>query len=40
LDSLLRLVLDWQIHHVGFIEEHPYIGNIMRFAPSSALLIS
>jgi len=40
LHSLLRLVLDWQTHHVSFIEERPYIGNIMRLAASSALLTS
>jgi FkbM family methyltransferase len=40
LHSLLRLVLDWRTHHVSFIEEHPYIGNIMRLAASSALLTS
>jgi len=40
LPSLLRLVLDWRTHHVSFIEERPYIGNIMRLAASSALLTS
>jgi hypothetical protein len=40
LRSLLRLVLDWRTHHVSFIEERPYIGNIMRLAASSALLTS
>lgn len=40
LRSLLRLVLDWGTHHVSFIEERPYIGNIMRLAASSALLTS
>ena len=40
LHSLLRLVLDWRTHHVSFIEERPYIGNIMRLAASSALLTS
>ena len=40
LHALLRLVLDWQTHHVSFIEERPYIGNIMRLAASSALLTS
>jgi FkbM family methyltransferase len=40
LQSLLRLVLDWRTHQVSFIEERPYIGNIMRLAASSALLTS
>lgn len=35
--ALLRLVLDWQTHHVSFIEERPYIGNILRLAAGSAL---
>lgn len=37
VSALLRLVLDWQTHHVSFIEERPYIGNILRLAASSAL---
>lgn len=40
MHALLRLVLDWRTHHVSFIEERPYIGNIMRLAASSALLTS
>jgi len=38
LNTLLRLVLDWRTHHVSFIEERPYIGNILRLAAGSALL--
>ena len=38
LHLLLRLVLDWRTHHVSFIEERPYIDDIMRLAASSALL--
>ena len=40
LQSLLRLVLDWRTHQVSFIEERPYIGNIMRLAANTALVPS
>ena len=40
LQSLLRLVLDRRTHQVSFIEERPYIGNIMRLVANTVLLTS